>query len=135
MNGTKKRVLAAAALLGILFLQTAQAAKVSYVEKTGDTAYHLAHLLAHEEDTLCTCTADEVKVRVAPGSKDMHGRMMTGDQFVIIDHYKDWLRVKVVSVHGGHGEIRRNTTGWVNPEYIDCGCDEAAYYAAPAQAE
>ena len=133
MNGMKRRALAAAALLGMLFWQTAQAAKVSYVEKTGDTAYHLAHLLAHEEDTLCICTADEVKVRVAPGSEDMYGRMMIGDRFIIIDHYENWLRVKVISVNGRHGEIRRNMTGWVNPAYTDCSCDETAYYAAQAE--
>lgn len=129
MNGMKTRTLVICAALGMIFFQTALAAKAGYVEQTGDTAYHREHLLTHDDKTICTCTADQVKVRIAPGSEKMHGRMMRGERFVIIDRYKEWLRVEIVGATPDNPDSRRGMTGWIDPAYADCGCGEEAYYA------
>jgi len=129
MNGMKMRALVICAALGMIFFQTALAAKAGYIEQTGDEAYHLAHLLTHDDKAICTSTADLVKVRIAPGSDKLHGRMMEGEQFVIIDSYKEWLRVEIVNATPENPDSRRGMTGWIDPAYADCGCDEAAYYA------
>ena len=129
MKSMKKRTLAWCAAAGILFAQGALAAKAIYVEATGDTAYHLSHLLAHEDETLFTVTADLVKLRIAPASNKLHGRLMMGETFEIIDHYKDWVQIEIVSARPDNPDSCRGMTGWVEPAYIDCGCDEAAYYA------
>lgn len=135
MKDMKRRALAWCAAAGILFAQGALAAKVSYVEATGDTAYHLSHLLAHDDETLFTVTADRVKLRMAPAGNKLRGRLMAGEYFEIIDHYKDWVQIEIVSAYSSNPDARRGMTGWVEPAYIDCGCDETAYYAAAESAE
>jgi len=129
MSSMKRRALAIGAALGIILFQTALAAKAGYIEQTGDEAYHLAHLLTHDDKAVCICTADLVKVRIAPGSDKLHGRMMEGEQFVIIDSYKEWLRIEIIGATPSNPDSRRGMTGWVDPAYIDCGCGEEAYYA------
>lgn len=129
MKDVKRRALAWCAAAGILFAQGALAAKAHYVEATGDTAYHLSHLLAHGEENLFTVTADLVKLRIAPASNKLHGRLMPGETFEIIDRYKDWVQIEVTYSYSDNPDSRRGMTGWVDPAYIDCGCDEAAYYA------
>lgn len=130
-----KRMLAAFALvvLGMLLCTPALADKVSYIEKGGDVADHLAHLAGHDADTVYTCTGDHVKLSITPNSLRICGRMMTGERFTIIDRYKDWLRIEIVSATPDNDDSRRGMVGWITAEYIDCGCDEAAYCAEPAE--
>lgn len=130
MSSKKKRVLALGMVLGMLLTNEALAAKVSYIETEEDEAYHLEHLKTHAQTTVYTCTGVPVKVCVAPGSKKIHGRMILGEQFVILDTYKDWVRIQIVSAAPGNPDSRKGMTGWIDPSYADCGCDEEAYYAA-----
>lgn len=130
MSSKRQRVLALGVLLSMLVPHHALAAKVGYVKTQEDEAYHAEHLRTHDEAAVYTCTGNLVKIGVAPGSKNINGRMVQGERFIILDAYRNWVRIEIVNAVGDNPDSRRGMTGWIDASYADCGCDEAAYYAA-----
>ena len=130
MKKRKQRILAMGVLLCMLVPHHALAGKVSYVKTQEDAAYHAQHLGTHDETAVCTCTGNLVKISIAPGSKSIRGRMVQGEQFIILDAYRNWVRIEIVNAASDNPDSRRGITGWIDASYADCGCDETAYYAA-----
>ena len=130
MKKRNQRILALGVLLSMLMPHHALAGKVGYVKTQEDAAYHAQHLGTHDETAVFTCTGNLVKISVAPGSKNIYGRMVQGERFIILDAYRSWVRIEIVNAAGDNPDSRRGMMGWIDASYADCGCDEMAYYAA-----
>lgn len=130
MSSKSQRVLALGMVLGMFLPHHALAGKVGYVKTQEDEAYHAEHLRTHGETAVFTCTGSLVKICTAPGGKNIYGRMVQGERFVILDAYRNWVRVEIVDAARDNPDSRKGMTGWIDSSYADCGCDEAAYYAA-----
>ena len=88
------------------------------------------HLKSHAPRTVFACVGDQVKLRVAPNAKKMHGRMRQGEQFMLLDTFGEWLQVEVVQATPDNPNSSRGMTGWVHVDQVACPCDLAAMQEA-----
>lgn len=130
------KIAALAAAMMIYLTGTAAAAKVGYIESEADMAYHAQHLEQHLRGDLCTNTGEHVLLRKTPGDAFCVGRMEPGERLRIIDLFSTWAKIEIMQKTPENDESGYGMVGWISVEYIDCGCDAAAYHgeATPDEA-
>lgn len=133
----KKKAIAMAAALGMIFCTgAAQAVRVGYIETEADLAYHAQHLEEkHFRDGVCRNTGNNVMLRTSPGVKKNVGKIAVSQAVRILETYDSWAKVIVLSNSTDNAAADLGMVGWIGVEYIDCGCDEEAYYAESTPAE
>lgn len=125
MKNKVMRALVLALLLAMMGAHGALADKV--VETDEEAVRHAEHLRTHEAGTVFTCTGDYVRIRIKPASIKICGRMLTGEEFVILDSYKNWVRIEIINATPDNPDSRRGMIGWVDAAYISCGCETETY--------
>lgn len=106
----------ACALFGAMLFGGAMA------EGTSDRA---EHLMSYAPRTVFSCAGDQVKLRVAPNAKKMHGRMRKGEQFKLLDIFGEWVQVEVVQATPENPNSSRGMTGWIHIDQVICPCELA----------
>jgi len=84
----------------------------------------LLHIMEHPPRTVFICSGDLVKLRVAPNSKKMHGRMEKGERFIVLDAYGEWVQIEIAQSTPDNPNTSRGMTGWVHVDYVACPCEE-----------
>ena len=92
-------------------------------EETAKVQERIDHLLSHGKRAEFVCAGDLVKLRIAPGANKMHGRMVPGEAFRILDTFGEWVHVEIVDTMPNNEGARRGMTGWIHAEHIACACD------------
>lgn len=88
---------------------------------------YMTHLASHEGDLQVQCTGNYVKVWDEPGGDQLIGHLEKADQFEIIGMSGKWAQIVVHQADQTSPDSRNGMSGWMNAEYIDCGCSESEY--------
>ena len=114
--------------LGMLLCATAHAEKARFVVTQEDSRYHERHLEQHIGSSGVSCTGNYVKVRSKAGGNRVVGHLEIADSFCLLDVKNGWAQIKVESSAETSPDSFNGMTGWMNADYIDCGCSEEQYY-------
>ena len=120
-----------AALLAVLLLCAAQgsAARARYLSSDGDTAFHTRHLSMHIGDESCRACGNYLKVRrSASGNGAVVGHVEQADLLRLLSLEGNWARISVLYSADTSPDSWPGLTGYVDASYLECGCEERAYY-------
>lgn len=126
--------LAAIFAFGMLLSATALAEKARFVVTKEDSRYHEQHLRQHIGSGGVSCTGNYVKVRSKAGGDQVIGHLETADSFYLLDVRDGWAQIEVESPAKTSPDSWAGMTGWMNADYIDCGCGEGQYYGSDSAA-
>ena len=128
-------------LLGLFLVMTAlfaaaSADKARYVSTKEDSAYHNQHLCSHiGGDELCA-SGNYVKVRVSPSSgAKVAGHVEQADRVILLQMQNSWAEIEVTSADSTSRDSWNGLTGWVDADYLQCGCSSEAYYGEASEEE
>lgn len=107
----------------------AYADKANYVISEEDSLYHVEHLKNHLQTDNCVCTGIYVKVKSeASGNSKIIGHLERADEFRLLEVQGNYARVDVINSAVSSRDSWVGLEGWVNADYVQCPCDEEAYY-------
>lgn len=115
-------------LLALLCLApSAQAAKARGMSGSADSRYHANHLLRHIGEQDCRATGNYIKVLGDNGS--VLGHLEQADTFTPLSVRNGRAKIEVISADDKSPDSWSGLRGYVNADYIDCPCSDAAYRA------
>ncbi len=124
----KRRILfAALALAMALFASQATAAKARFLSSDGDGAHHDRHLSMHVGEQVCRSSANYLKVRRRAGGSVV-GHVEQADLLTLLGMEDGWARIRVDYSAETSPDSWPGLTGYVDADYLECGCGERAYY-------
>lgn len=113
----------------MLLCATAKADKANFVVTSADSVYHAEHLKRHIGEEDCICTGTYVKIRLSAGADaKVVGHLEQADRFLMMDVEGKYAQIQIVEASSSSPDSHNGLEGWVNSDYIQCTCDEQAYY-------
>lgn len=113
----------------MLFLTSspALAAKARSIATDQDSAYHAEHLQMHIDSAECHATGNYIKIRNKANGNQIVGHLEQADQFILFNIKDGWAQIYITYSDKTSPDSKAGMTGWINSDYIDCECNEAAY--------
>ena len=106
-----------------------EAEKARYVEDSSDSAYHAQHLQMHLNSTSLRCTGNYVKVKADSATdRAILGHLEQADTFMLLEIDGTQARIHVLFSASSSPDSYVELDGWVNTDYIECSCNDDAYY-------
>lgn len=118
-------------LLTILFMilcVSALAAKARSISSEADSAYHEEHLKRHIGESSCFATGNYIKAYNTAGGSKVTGHLEQADKFILLDIKNGQVQIEVILSDKTSPDSWIGMSGWVNADYVDCGCDSAKYF-------
>lgn len=113
----------------MLLCATAKADKANFVVTSADSVYHAEHLKRHIGEEDCICRGTYVKIRLSAGADaKVVGHLEQADRFLMMDVEGKYAQIQIVEASSSSPDSHNGLEGWVNSDYIQCACDEQAYY-------
>ena len=115
---------------------TAKADKANFVVTSADSVYHAEHLKRHIGEEDCICTGTYVKIRLSAGADaKVIGHLEQADHFLMMSVEEKYAQIQIVEANSSSPDPYNGLEGWINADYIQCTCDEQAYYATEDKQE
>ena len=125
----KRRAFLILLLALLLCAAGGSAARARYLATDGDTAFHTRHLSMHIGDESCRASGNYLKVRrSASGNGAIVGHVEQADLLRLLSLDGNWARIQVLFSADTSPDSWPGLTGWVDASYLECGCEERAYY-------
>ena len=114
-------------ILTLTVVNSAVAEKARGISSDTASAYHCAHLERHLLATELHGTGNYLKVREQPKPSNVFGHLEQADQFILLDLKNGYAKVVVTKSAETSPDSWVGLTGWVDADYLDCGCSDAQY--------
>ena len=105
----------------------ALAAKARSISGEADSRYHAAHLERHIRSQECRATGNYIKVLSRAGG-DVLGHLEQADSFILLAVTSGLAEIEVTAAAETSPDSWTGLRGFVNADYIDCACSDAAYH-------
>lgn len=113
--------------LTITVINSAVAEKARGISSDVASAYHFSHLKQHLFASDLHGTGNYLKVREQPKPSNVFGHLEQADQFILLDLKNGYAKVVVTKSADTSPDSWVGLTGWVDADYLDCGCSDALY--------